>query len=101
MNRVAEEVVGSIAIPQSVEGPKRENDGFVRLGVDVVFHPDVLKPPLPKGNVSEGLLAQARGNRCRWILTICGDVDACAYRRQIQGSGLMQKRKFARKSAGE
>jgi hypothetical protein len=31
VNRVAEEVVGSIAIPQSVEGPKRENDGFVRI----------------------------------------------------------------------
>jgi hypothetical protein len=33
VNRVAEEVVGSIAIPQSVEGPKRENDGFVRIPV--------------------------------------------------------------------
>lgn len=34
--------------------PKRESDGFVRLGVDVVFHLDVLKSPLPKGNVSDG-----------------------------------------------
>jgi hypothetical protein len=54
VNRGAEELAGSIAIPKSAEGSKRENDGFVRLGVDVVFHLDVLKPPLPKGNVSDG-----------------------------------------------
>ena len=47
MNKVADEVLGSIAIP------KRENDGFVRLGVNVVFHPDVLKPPSPKGDASD------------------------------------------------
>jgi hypothetical protein len=47
------------------------------------------------------LLAQARGNKCRWILTNCGDVDAGTYRRQIPGSGLVEKRKFARKSAAE
>lgn len=44
----------SIAIPKIAESPKRENDGFVRLGEDVVFHPDVLKPPLPKGDVPDG-----------------------------------------------
>ncbi len=54
MNSGAEEVVGSIAIPNIAESPKRESDGFVRLGVDVVFHLDVLKPPSPKGNVSDG-----------------------------------------------
>ncbi|MDT8843111.1 hypothetical protein ParKJ_37370 [Paraburkholderia fungorum] len=54
MNSEAGEPVGSITIPKSAEGSKRENDGFVRFGVDVVFHLDVLKPPLPKGNVSDG-----------------------------------------------
>ncbi|WP_035553150.1 MULTISPECIES: hypothetical protein [Burkholderiaceae] len=54
MNSGAGEPVGSITIPKSAEGSKRENDGFVRLGMDVVFHPDVLKPPMPKGNVSDG-----------------------------------------------
>jgi hypothetical protein len=53
VTRVAEEVVGSIAIPKSADGSKRGNDGFVRIGVDVVFHPDVLKPPLPKGDASD------------------------------------------------
>ncbi|NPT62481.1 hypothetical protein [Paraburkholderia elongata] len=54
MNSGAEEEVGSNAIPKIAASPKRENDGFVQLGVDVVFHLDVLKPPLPKGNVSDG-----------------------------------------------
>jgi hypothetical protein len=54
VNRVAEEPVSSIAIPKSAEAPKQGNDGFVRIGVDVIFHLDVLKPPLPKGNVSDG-----------------------------------------------
>jgi hypothetical protein len=53
VNSGAGESVGSITIPKSAEGPKQGNDGFVRLGVDVVFHLDVLKPPLPKGNVSD------------------------------------------------
>ena len=43
-----------IAIPKSAECPKRGNDGFIQIGVDVVFHLDVLKPPLPKRNVSDG-----------------------------------------------
>lgn len=54
MNRVAEEVVDSIAIPKSGDGPQQENDGFVRIGVHVVFHLDVLKPPLPKRDASDG-----------------------------------------------
>ncbi|MFM0030773.1 hypothetical protein PQR70_31620 [Paraburkholderia madseniana] len=54
MNSGAEELAGSIAIPKSALDPKREKDGFVRLGVDVVFRLDVLKPPSPKGNVSDG-----------------------------------------------
>jgi hypothetical protein len=45
--------VGSVAIPKSAEGSKRESDGFVRIGVDVIFHLDVLKPPLPKGDASD------------------------------------------------
>ena len=44
----------TITIPKIAGSPKRENDGFVRLGVHVVFHLDVLKSPLPKGNVSDG-----------------------------------------------
>ena len=55
MNSGAGEPVGSITIPKSAEGSKRENDGFVRIGVDVVFHPDVLKPRLPKGDVFDGV----------------------------------------------
>ena len=54
MNRVGDEVAGSSAIPKSAEGSKRENDGFVRIGVDVVFHLDVLKPLLPMGDASGG-----------------------------------------------
>jgi hypothetical protein len=54
VNSGAGEPVCSITIPKIAEGSKRENDGFVRLGVDVVFHLDVLKPSLPKGNVSAG-----------------------------------------------
>ena len=48
VNKVADEVLGSIAIP------KRGNDGFVRTGVDVVFHLEMLKLPLPKGDASNG-----------------------------------------------
>jgi hypothetical protein len=55
VNRVAEELVGSIAIPKNAEGPKWEKDGFVRIGVNVVFYLDVLKPPLLKGDVSDGV----------------------------------------------
>jgi hypothetical protein len=54
VNRGAEEPVGSITIPKIAGCPKRENDGFVRLGVNLVFHLDVLKPPLPKRHVSDG-----------------------------------------------
>jgi hypothetical protein len=54
VNRGAEELAGSIAIPKAAEGPKQGNDGFVRLGLDVVFHLDVLKPPLPKRSVCDG-----------------------------------------------
>lgn len=50
MNGVAEEVVGSVAIPKSAEVSKPENDGFVRIGVEVVFHLDVLKPWMPKAD---------------------------------------------------
>ncbi|CAB3780257.1 hypothetical protein [Paraburkholderia caffeinilytica] len=46
--------MGSIAIPKIAESPKQENDGFVRLGVDLVFHLDVLKPWMPKAAVSDG-----------------------------------------------
>ncbi|MGF7000147.1 hypothetical protein [Paraburkholderia sp. GAS32] len=53
MNRVAEEVPGSVAIPKRAEVSKRENDGFVRIGVEVVFHLDVLKPWMPKADVSD------------------------------------------------
>ncbi|NPT46392.1 hypothetical protein GNZ12_34715 [Paraburkholderia sp. 1N] len=52
MNSVAEEVVGSIAVPKSTEGSKRGNDGFVRICGDVIFHLDVLKLTLPKGDAS-------------------------------------------------
>ena len=38
VNRVAEEIAGSIATPKSAEGQKRENDGFVRTGEDAVRH---------------------------------------------------------------
>jgi hypothetical protein len=54
VNSGAGEPVGSITIPKSAEGSKRENDGFVRLGVDVVFHLDVLKRPSRRGDVSSG-----------------------------------------------
>ena len=54
VNRMAEELVGSIAIPKIAESRKQESDGFVWLGVDVIFHLDELKPPLPKGDVSDG-----------------------------------------------
>jgi hypothetical protein len=46
-------------------------------------------------------LAQARRSRCRWILTIYGDIEASARRLPNQGSGLMQKRKFAQKRADD
>jgi hypothetical protein len=51
---VVEELAGSIAIPKNAEGSRRANDGFVRICGDVIFHLDVLKPPLPKANVSDG-----------------------------------------------
>ena len=54
MNEVAQGIEGNVAIPKRGHGPKQANDGFVRIGVDVVFHPDVLKPPLPKGDASDG-----------------------------------------------
>ena len=61
VNRVAEEVVGSIAIPKSAEGSKRGNDGFVRISGDVVFHLDVLKLTLRKGDASDTpLIARAK-----------------------------------------
>lgn len=44
--------MGSFAIPKIDERSKRGKDGFVRIDVDMVFHRDVLKPLLPKGNVS-------------------------------------------------
>jgi hypothetical protein len=57
--------VGSVAIPKSAEGSKRESDGFVRIGVDVIFHLDVLKPSLPKGDASD--VAKGRCVRpCPW-----------------------------------
>jgi hypothetical protein len=53
VNSGAGESVGSLTIPKSAVSPKRENDGFVRIGVDVVFHLDVLKPLLPKNHASD------------------------------------------------
>jgi hypothetical protein len=50
VNRVAEEVVGSIAIPKNAEGSKQGNDCFVRICGDAVFHLDVLKLTLRKGD---------------------------------------------------
>jgi hypothetical protein len=50
VNKVMGELAGSIAIPKSALDPKREKDGFVRLGVDVVFHLDVLKLTLRNGD---------------------------------------------------
>jgi hypothetical protein len=54
MNRGTEELVGKTTVPKIDESPKQENDGFVRLGVDVVFHLDVLKRPSRRGDVSSG-----------------------------------------------
>jgi hypothetical protein len=54
VNRGAEELAGSIDIPRSAEGSRRGNEGFVRICDDVVFHLDVLKPPLLKAKVSDG-----------------------------------------------
>ena len=53
VNRGAEELVGSITIQKNAEDSTRGNDDFVRICGDVVFHLDVLKPPLPKGSVSD------------------------------------------------
>lgn len=53
MNRVAEEVAGSIAIPKGAKGSKRGNDGLVRICGDVVFHLDVLKVTLRNGDASD------------------------------------------------
>ncbi|SOE98813.1 hypothetical protein SAMN05446635_6796 [Burkholderia sp. OK233] len=44
---VAAEVDGSIAMLNSGDAPKLESDDTVRIGVDVVFNLDVLKPSLP------------------------------------------------------
>jgi hypothetical protein len=55
VNRVAQEGEGSVAIPASGRAPEPGNAGFVRISVDVVFHLDVLKPPLPKGDASGGV----------------------------------------------
>jgi hypothetical protein len=55
VNRVAQEGEGSGAIPSGGRAPEQGSDGFVRIGVDVVFHLDVLKPPLPNGDASGGV----------------------------------------------
>ncbi|WP_211708840.1 hypothetical protein [Paraburkholderia aspalathi] len=34
--------------------PERLDNGFIRIGVGVLFHLDVLKPPLPKRDASDG-----------------------------------------------
>jgi hypothetical protein len=54
VNRAAQEGECSVALPQSGLVPKQPNDGFVRIGGAVVFHLDVLKSPLPKGDASGG-----------------------------------------------
>lgn len=43
--------------------------------------------------------APTRKHRCRWIWTTCGNADAARARLRNQRSGLMQKRKLARKRA--
>ncbi|MEZ0606557.1 hypothetical protein ACAX43_31190 [Paraburkholderia sp. IW21] len=49
MNRTPQEGNGSLPFPRPGNGLEQENDGFVRIGVDVVFHPDVLKTTVAKG----------------------------------------------------
>lgn len=53
MNRGVGESFGSLTIPKSAVSPRRENEGFVRIGVDVIFHRYVLKPTLPKNHASD------------------------------------------------
>ena len=101
VNRGAEELAGSIAIPKIAEGSKRENDGFVRPGVDVIFHLDVLKPPLPSEMYPTVLPAQTRRNRCRWSLTIGGDVDASAYHDSYRGAALCRSGSSHEKEQGK
>jgi hypothetical protein len=43
---------GSTAIPESGRHPRHENDGFVRIGVDMILHLDELKATLPKEDAS-------------------------------------------------
>jgi hypothetical protein len=47
-----QEIEGSIAIPESGRHPRHENDGFVRIGVDMILHLDVLKATLAKEDAS-------------------------------------------------
>lgn len=54
LNREPQEGECSVALPQSGLVPKQPNDGFVRIGGDVVSHLDVLKPALSNGDPSDG-----------------------------------------------
>ena len=40
---------GQHRYPEKRRGLERENGGFVRIGAEVVFHLDVLKPTLQEG----------------------------------------------------
>ena len=53
MNRTVRKGEGSVADPENGPGPNQPDDGFVQICGDVVFHLDVLKLTLRKGDASD------------------------------------------------
>ncbi|MFL9862209.1 hypothetical protein PQR72_41930 [Paraburkholderia madseniana] len=49
-----QEAKGNIAVSKNDQATKFQNDDFVRIGMDAVFHLDVLKPALPEGETGNG-----------------------------------------------
>jgi hypothetical protein len=54
--QAAQEIGGSIAMPEGGRRLGRENDGFARIRVNMILHLDVLKAGLPKEDASGGVL---------------------------------------------
>jgi hypothetical protein len=48
---------------QSGLGSKRPGDGLLQIGEDAVFHLDVLKRPLKKGDASDGAAGASTRNQ--------------------------------------
>ena len=54
MKRVAQEIGSGIASPESGNYGRAKNDGFVRIGVDMILNLEILKAALPKEDASDG-----------------------------------------------